>query len=272
LWAYNNSDYLNISGWTNLYFCDSDLTAMPARAKLGFTNLINVESLFFTHCGNPLCISPSAASAWENLTREAEGLVENGTVAGFFVGDELCWNGLPYDQLLTVISTIRSSFPSSIIYYNEAYPVFTNDVNYLGQTVNYSSVPSELDWISIDIYPDFGTFQQAQNVFIQDLYPKMSPNQRAIYVPPTYATSFANWSQITCGTPTPAGCEEAMILWANQTFTWARSDPHLIGLLPWHWDSFSSKYIQGFEIGLDALPNLKAVWEEFALEVLGRAT
>ncbi len=103
---------------------------------------------------------------------------------------------------MLAVSTVRSDLPrgKAILYYNEAYPVIAGGVvngtkyahicdtggDFDDHRVNisYPNVPDGLDWISVDYYPDEGTAPGARKLFENSLYPLMSSNQMALFVPP----------------------------------------------------------------------------------------
>jgi len=44
-----------------------------------------------------------------------------------------------FQQLVVAAKTVRASFAAPIVYYNEAYPVFTEDQNSYGTVIGYTS-------------------------------------------------------------------------------------------------------------------------------------
>ncbi len=87
-------------------------------------------------------------------------LIEGHVLFGVFLGDELCWNCISYANVSWAGALARRTLPArAVVYYNEAYPVFTDGVCGDGTPVHYTSVPDAFDWISIDYYPDEGTLE-----------------------------------------------------------------------------------------------------------------
>jgi len=100
------------------------------------TVLCNVEGYFFT--SNPLQLVPDYQYAWSTLVTQVTPYLNSGELDGFFLGDELVWNGLNYDSLVTVADLVKQSFPNALVYYNEAYPVVLSNKNAFGKQANYS--------------------------------------------------------------------------------------------------------------------------------------
>lgn len=254
-----------LAGWANFLFFESNSSAFRQWRADGFNILWNVESNFFTSTAQGLVLRSDYVQSWAAVVANATPLLANGTIFGFFLGDELTWNGLPYSALLTTVNTVRASFPSATIYYNEAYPVFTEDKNSYGGTIGYNAVPTGLNWISIDFYPNEGPFTEAQTIYKTLLYPKMTASQFALYVPPAYGT--ATDPQAFCGN---ADCATAMVQWADDSYVWAQNDARLVGLAPWHWHSYPSSEVRGFEIGARDMPTVVAEWKKIAQSVRSR--
>jgi hypothetical protein len=80
----------------------SDLQTLAAGAALGMTSLFRTQ-LFLVQHGNwtgPMDqrghrLFPDYRQRWQKLADELAPWVRNGTVAGFHIGDELVWGGLP---------------------------------------------------------------------------------------------------------------------------------------------------------------------------------
>jgi hypothetical protein len=119
-WNYlSDTSYRDFEGSANLCYVKNIGNIADANSR-GFNVLLNVQPLLIA--GSQLV--PNVDTVWKNTAVQVAPFVTNGTLFGFFVGDELMWGGLPYSLLNYTINMIRTSFPKSIIYYNEAYPVF----------------------------------------------------------------------------------------------------------------------------------------------------
>jgi len=253
-------------GWANLLFTESNTTMFPSWHAGGLNILFNVEWYFFDGSGpgGALALRADYQQWWATASQLATPLLANGTIFGFFLGDELIWNNLPYNDLVFASKTIKAAFPNATLYYNEAYPVFTQNINSQGHPANYTAVPASFDWVSIDFYPVEGTFQTAQNIYRTLLYPKMTATQMVLFVPPAYGT-VTNPTQY-CGNP---DCATAMITWAQESLAWAQTDNRFVGLTPWHWHSYPANEVQGFEIGARDMPTVAQTWRSIGKQIIG---
>ena len=217
-------------------------------------------------------------------------MLEEKSLFGVFFGDELCWGCLPWQNLSTAVDTVRADLPrgDAILYYNEGYPVFAyskcstgGDFDKNRTNFSYPHVPTGLDWISLDYYPDEGTLLGAPKLYSEHVYPKMSGDQRALFVPPAYGCNTAACSnQICCNNNTRDGanvpcngnCTIAMLQWAKGSYDWARSDPMIVGLNPWHFNVDSPAGPSGlggpFEPGLAGMPALLAAYKAIGKEIV----
>jgi hypothetical protein len=107
---------------------------------------------------------------------------------------------------------------------------------------SYPRVPEGLDWISLDYYPDEGTLEGVPLLFKQHVYPKMSAEQKALFVPPAYGSDAADAERLCCNNSTRDGpnvpchgdCSMALLQWAKGSYDWARKDSRIVGLNPWY--------------------------------------
>jgi hypothetical protein len=75
-------------------------------------------------------------------------LIENGTVVGIFVGDEMVCNGLPFHDFQKLVTKIRAAVgPSVKLWSNECCGTITGSTHY-----GWAHIPIELDIISTDCY------------------------------------------------------------------------------------------------------------------------
>jgi hypothetical protein len=208
--------------------------------------------------GSPLALRSDYLAQWKEIAAQASPMIDDGSLFGFMMGDELLFNGLSYDSLNVSINLVKSTFPSAVVYYNEAYPIFT--------TTNYEfpSVPPMLDLFSVDIYPCDGfTFETTYALYVDKIYPLLHANQKVMYVSPGYSTTLNNVQY--CGNPV---CENAFVAWNQQSFNWALTDGHFAGLFPWHWDQFNVTFLPGFEYGVVQLPYLKEVMFNIGKQII----
>lgn len=166
IWELETSPPADAQGWTNFLFTSTNLTVIKEYHQQGIgPSLLNVRDIFF----GAHMLAPGYEERWRTVyKRDIEPLMRVGALMGVFLGDELCWNCIPFNNLTTAVNTVRSDIPkgAGIIYYNEAFPVFA-DVNmwtaacgeHVAVTQGYPHVPSNLDWVSMDYYPDVSRMQ-----------------------------------------------------------------------------------------------------------------
>lgn len=131
----------------------SDLSTLATGAALGMTSLFRTQ-LYLVQHGNwagPVKqlghrLFPDYRQRWANLVTELRPWVENRTIRGFHIGDELVWGGLPYtdlDDMATMIAETKwGNDTALIVYSNEAAgPIVTNE-NCFKQPANYTKVLS----------------------------------------------------------------------------------------------------------------------------------
>ena len=123
-WEYSPYDF---EGWTNFAFTNN-LTQIAIGTRLGIKHLFTVESIFFetgnvTQNGTSVeafVLRPDYQTQWNNNVPLFKQLFNNGSIFGFFMGDELVWNGLNPVDLNTACQCIRNDFQTAILYTNEA--------------------------------------------------------------------------------------------------------------------------------------------------------
>jgi hypothetical protein len=127
------------------------------------------------------------------LSAEVSAFLANGTIEGFFLGDELVWNGLNMSSLYFYADTMRRMYPNATLWYNEAVPPMMDGQDVYGRLLsrgspkwpsreldlqphiaaghphNYS-IPPSLDWISIDMYHTAGPSATFVQTFVRPFY------------------------------------------------------------------------------------------------------
>lgn len=126
-------------------------------------------------------------------------------------------------------------------------------------------------------YPDEGTAAGVQPVYERYIYPKMTPDQRVLFVPPAYGAggNRSMGDKLCCNSNTRDGanppcagnCTAALAQWAATVYEWARADPRVVGLNPWHWNTRSTTSGM-FEPGLVGMPGLLQVYQAIGAEIV----
>lgn len=183
-----------LQGWGNAWFSPYPEKLVAAREQFGYTHqLLSLEWHFVasTPVGNRLI--PEWKENWETIWAPlGRELLANGTIVGFFLGDELMWGGLPYVQLTEWSDLIRATFPTAFLWENEAEPVYNCDptknpekcINSRREQINITNgIPPALNATSIDWYAWSNTTVAQHHVesvewyYNVNLYPRAHPGQ-----------------------------------------------------------------------------------------------
>ena len=289
------------------FFFDVNSTATLQRLHLegGFgPSLLRVrEVLFWPRHAAAHGLRPDFIKRWRRTFAQLRPLLASGAAFGVFLGDELLWDCVPYDDLVTASALVRKDLDAArmdrgdgqrfIIYYNEAFPPLDNITMWrdkCGDQValrgGFPSVPATIDWTSMDYYPNEGTFDGAQRIYRERLYPKLNEHQRVLFVPPAFGCSsgsdrsfvdrYCCWDGTRDGAnpPCQGDCEAAMLRWARASYDWARSDRRFVGLNPWYWvqpgvpDPSTWPPNTSEVPGLYWLPRVRPLWEAIGREIV----
>jgi hypothetical protein len=151
-----------MQGFTNLAFADNASQALEQR-RHGIHALVKSHKFCLNYTTRwHLTLLPDCRERLAAVSLTFLPLLQNGTVLGFFLGDELLWNGLTFSSLQAYVQLMRAAFPPpAILYYNEAWPSllptpagiaqYVGDIGHLPDKQLLQFVPRELDWFSVDI-------------------------------------------------------------------------------------------------------------------------
>ena len=215
--------------------------------------MANVEPDFFTRTprskgstDTKTTLRKDWAVRWANRSSAVyKAQLEAGDLMGFFMGDELISNGLPYDDLVVATNAVKASFPNATVYFNAGRGSI-ND--FPGEPQWTGPVPESVDWISFDMYPDIWTVGGVHDFYRSFVFPRMNARQRAVLVPPAYLGGGMNavggddggrpGFNLTrtiqdCG---GSDCDAEMMMWAKWLFSWACTDSRFVGILPYMYD------------------------------------
>ena len=235
-WANNISATI---GFTNLQFEIADVPTLKQLAAANMSNLYPLLSTFVENVPNVgLRLYPDYEQRWAQLQSELDlaNMLKNGTLLGLFLGDELVWNCLPMDSLITYAATVRRDVPrgSGIIWYNEA-AFFNNpkNPNMCGETFTYQFSP-DLDWFSTDIYHMDGptgnnwVANYVRSFYEANIYPHLTAEQRAVVIPGSFGSNVNR----NCN----CSCYDVMCqIDANDFWQWVQVDPMIAAVTPWNW-------------------------------------
>jgi hypothetical protein len=138
----------------NLYLASDFGSAVAAKA-VGMTSLIGVVGLFLD-----IEVTPSRTCAmvsnwqsnWQNYVPTVTPYLQNGTIMGFWLGDELVGHCCKLNMIQQMASAVKASFPNNVVYYNEANSPLSDGKPCANVPAGGYIIPSEVDWFSFDLY------------------------------------------------------------------------------------------------------------------------
>ena len=157
-----------MEGWTH-FNAETNLTEIAIGNSLGIKFLYSVESIFFEQINetcntsfgsimHPITLRQDYMQQWNNMLPLFDELYYiNQSIFGFFVGDELVWNGLDPIQLNIAVQLIRNTYNNSTIFTNAAAPAIQYGITACGKQYSYTKISTYLDWFSVDIYHSNGS-------------------------------------------------------------------------------------------------------------------
>lgn len=273
--SYYEDNLAETSSYTSVHLASSFADAIAAKGK-GVPSLLDVSPVFIAWSSTP-SLRPDWKTAWSQTALIAEPLLQDGTLLGFNLGDELVWNGLPFDKLTLVADSVRSRFPrgEAIIWYNDYAGALDAAKDSSGRPVPYI-LPSALDWFSVDIYhsngPDDSFVDDVKALYCRRIFPQLAPGQRVVLVPGAFSSNMNHYPNGTyiCD----RSCYEEMVTKDAYNFAaWAWADSRVVGIFPWNWGGCptcnGSEWTPPHtccmdEIGAKDLAMLKAAYREIA--------
>jgi len=256
-WYGYNPDVME--GWTNLGY-SLNLTLLVNNANKGINQLYELNDMYID-TPNGLILSEN----WtEVITDEIIEMYNNRTIIGFFMGDELMWDGLSYNNLTLTAEYVRFLFPNAFIWENEGANVFKCNKTY-GKCINghnrivniTDGIPPGLSVISVDMYhmnhPDSKFVSVVKQFYQTWIYPKLHNHQRAFTVPGSFASNFNPTCNFNCYDRMCA--EDAM-----NYYSWALEDPLITGMVPWTWYNCTTCQKFEDEIGTKYMNITKTTW------------
>ena len=251
----------------------SNFTTIQAGRAHNITTLFAVHDTFFE---NGKGLRKDWLQAWSALQVKLVPLIEQRTVVGFFIGDELFPGKISvtdFTTALTALGALKSKYPWLITWENEGGTGWVKDFK--------EGIPPELDIISMDDYymwptgaPDSPQEQVDghRKWHEEHLYPLLHPHQKVFIVPGSFGTHdprtgtgmkppYSRGNLTYCYEANFDACDRYMADQANAFAAWAESDPRVAGLAPWHWDTRKIGVVTPFkEVGVADMPKTKAAW------------
>ena len=241
-----------------------------AHAAFGVDGMWDAQSTFFgpsSARNGHLALRPDWRVRWAAVSEAAAPLLANGTMFGFFLGDELHAQKVTTAELRIAADAVRGTFPSpSVITWVNfcACPPFGNWTGKKWAPGAGFAIPPSISWASIDVYdglrqsiwPSTPFVPRVQAAVGQLLLPRMLPNQSLMLVPGSYTTALPSqkeWCNRTCGDAKSARD-------AEDFYAWALRDERIVGMAVWNWGGCGLCAAAKDEIGTVDLVESKAAW------------
>jgi hypothetical protein len=275
-----------LAGWNNAYISSEPQLLVQTRLRYGFTQqLLALEDTFLmqTPNGGPggkpgIVLIPGWRQTLQNLAPLYGEMLRNGTIVGFFLGDELMWNGFAYRDLVQWSNELRKMFPSAFLWENEAYPSYSCDPAkplptkcvaygpccsiYGEPTLPLLGIPPALNATSVDIYawtPKANkdlVHGRIKSYYAAYLKPRLHPTQTLFVVPGADSSTHNSECDLACY---DAECARN----AFEFLAWMQSDATIGGCIPWTWRSCGAGCVAPEdERGASTMNKTKAAWRE----------
>lgn len=102
-----------------------------------------------THCPSSLCVLALRAdwqTQWATIADQAAPLLRNGSLLGFWLGDELYHQGVLPSELAVVADAVRARFPTAITWTNLCGPYGAPPHGYIPPAEGL--IPASMSWVS----------------------------------------------------------------------------------------------------------------------------
>ena len=171
----------------------------------------------------------------------ASTVLSRGGVRGLMLGDELLCRGVPPTNLSSVTEELRKRLPRSIwLWTNECESVHELGGSRGGRSKAVPWWSPDLDVVSIDLY-EFPTgkmlgVEEADHVrgyYEHYIFPLLSPHQNVAVVPGLFADSLEQHHH------NRSEQDEALCSKLASYQLWIQTEPRIVGMAPFHWDTFS---------------------------------
>lgn len=270
------------ASFTNLRLSVNATEAVAARL-VGLDALLNVEDIFFNFQNHSL--KQSWRESWDVHATTAAALLQNRSIIGFNLGDELVWNCLLPSAVDAAAEAVRQKFPrgQAFIWYNEATGPVSNNVQSSGcpkRTFEFT-VPSALDWFSIDMYhmdgvADGWVATWPRKFYQTQVVPKLASHQELVLVPGSFGSNVNHYPNGTyvCN----KSCYDTMCAHdAHDFYQWALEPASRVAaIFPWNWGGCQacngSRWTPPHtccmdEIGTRDQPLARAAWQQIGTTI-----
>ena len=265
------------AGWTNFGFT-SNIDAINEGFNYGIKALYDVHDIFYTKSNiscmhynetvYPLTLRDNYMDLWnDKLPLLTELFYVNKSVFGFFLGDEIMWNGISPQQITIAARTIKQNFSSAIIYRNAATTPVETGRYCCTKYFDFTHISPYLDWFSIDMYhfngPNESFVDSVKQFYEKYVFTKMNLTyQYGLTVPGSFGSDQNNECNET-------RYDEMCSVDAKNFYEWGLNDDRIIGINPWHW-GFCPSCVGHFEdeIGTQNLTLTQQAWKEYGKDII----
>ncbi len=275
----------SLSSWVNLLHMESideiartfDATGVPSLVTLtvnGSSDRVD-PAVAVGQGASLLCSLPCASCGhdryvlcddWPRRLRSLGELLKphlaSKAVRGVFIGDELLHMSLGYSNLVNLSLALRAELGSdAILYANMEGSWLTNDSL-------FPRVPESWDLVSADDYwnrehsnPATAGFEASANIYTNHLLPKLSPHQRALMVPGTFASRAS----------VPQNDTEVVVQ-LQRFWDFALNDSRICGFDPWHYynrsGALDASSVEPYAVGAEAMPKTLALLRQIGAAIV----
>lgn len=180
-----------------------------------------------------ITIDPDYKASWEKQYNEMLPAIKSGALLGVFLGDEHLYFGMSLEGVKKIADLIRTTWPSAIIYMNEAPDVAMCNYRKDNTTVfsKYQCLPQNVDWFGFDFYAsDSTSWTASKEAFRTHVYPRLSRYDQRV-VPTSLGYSDGSLD-VSHAASLDAFCAEN----ARQFLKWSLEDNRVVMLAPFHWN------------------------------------
>jgi hypothetical protein len=199
---------------------------------VGLPGLFRIDTLLFTRdaAGHLELVKDWRAVLKGAFDDARPHLCEGGALRGFFIGDELTAQGLPFDDLKMVIDAVHAALESEHSIPLSCRTIYYNDSIFMATWT--TDIPHNLTHFSLDYYHGRATGRIGQTVW--DLYqsfvlPKLGPTTKLLFVPQAFGSRLDPRSGHTL-----ADYEHWALGNLSEYVRWSALDDRIVGFNPWH--------------------------------------
>lgn len=161
-------------------------------------------------------IDPDYKSKWQSQWQEIKPLVDSGAIIGVFLGDERMYFGIELSEVKMIADEVRLTFPSAIIFLNEAPDITMCNMRKDNTSVFQENecIPINVDWFGMDYYASDSSSWTAPMQTLQSIMGPRFARLGQRFVPTTIGHNFDTQGPVT--PQDDAFCVQNGIEWMKQ--------------------------------------------------------